>query len=108
MVDKVIRNGKVAVLYSPGFGAKWSAWVEKHQEIMLFHPRLVEAVEKGENSESQMEKILQDLLGKHDIYTGGAEQLKIKWINQGTRFFIDEYDGHESVIIIDPDFGFVA
>lgn len=108
MVDKVIRDGKVAVLYSPGYGAGWSTWESNHKEIMLFHPRLVEAVKKGENSESKMGKILQDLLGKHDIYTGGAEQLKIEWINQGTRFLIDEYAGHESVVIIDPDFGFTA
>ena len=25
-MDKVIRDGKVAVLYSPGFGAGWSTW----------------------------------------------------------------------------------
>ena len=25
-MEKVIRDGKVAVLYSPGYGAGWSTW----------------------------------------------------------------------------------
>ena len=58
MVNKVIRGGKVAVLYSPGYGAGWSTWGSEHKEILLFHPRLVEAVEKGEHSKSQMKNIL--------------------------------------------------
>ena len=48
MVDKVIRDGKVAVLYSPGFGAGWSTWADTDQrDIALFHPKLVEAAESG-------------------------------------------------------------
>ena len=28
MSDKVIRDGKVAVIISPGFGAGWSTWAD--------------------------------------------------------------------------------
>lgn len=29
-MDKVIKDGKVAVLYSPGFGAGWFTWNNHH------------------------------------------------------------------------------
>lgn len=43
-LQKVIRDSKVAVLYSPGFGAGWYSWNTKHPQL-LFHPKLVEMVE---------------------------------------------------------------
>lgn len=48
-MEKVIRDGKVAVLYSPGYGAGWTTWEydSKLHEIMLFHPLIVEKVESG-------------------------------------------------------------
>lgn len=33
-----------------------------------------------------------------NFYTGGAEDLCIRWIDIGTSFEIQEYDGSESVI----------
>lgn len=106
-VEKVVRNGKVAVLYSPGWGAGWSTW-NGYEEILLFHPRLVEAVEKGQHSESQMNSILRDLLGDVALYVGGADDLKIRWIDQGSRFLVDEHDGSESIQVLGPDSGFIA
>ena len=56
MVEKVIKNGKVAVLFSSGFGAGWVTWnlgnvsKERIQEI-LFHPKLVELVNKRNTTE---------------------------------------------------------
>ena len=49
-MEKVIRNGLVAVLYSPGYGAGWFSWNPGHQEL-LFHPKLVEMVEQKRNNE---------------------------------------------------------
>lgn len=48
-MEKVIRDGKVAVLYSPGYGAGWTTWTydSKLHEVMLFHPLIVEKVESG-------------------------------------------------------------
>lgn len=49
MVDKVIRDGKVAVIYSPGYGSGWSTWSGASKEIierMIFDPELVALVEK--------------------------------------------------------------
>lgn len=49
-MEKVIRNGKVAILISPGFGAGWYSWNTDHKEL-LFHSKLVEMVEQNRQSE---------------------------------------------------------
>lgn len=107
-IQKVVREGKTAVLYSPGYGAGWSTWNESHKEILLFHPRLVDAVEKGEHSEQQMIELLRELLGDVKIYAGGASDLQICWVTQGARFTVYEYDGFEEIDIISDTFGFIA
>ena len=41
-MNKVIRDGKVAVVVSPGFGAGWSTWAfrgeEDYRDFMMFDP----------------------------------------------------------------------
>ena len=103
-MEKVIRDGKVAVLYSPGYGAGWSrqCWDEKDREILVFHPLLVEMVESGRESlitDEWMKEHFGEELGY--IYCGGAEQLEIEWLPVGTRFVIDEYDGFETIHVLD-------
>ena len=94
-MEKVIRNGKVAVLYSPGFGAGWYSWNEKKE--LLFHPKLVEMVENNKQKEIT-EEFCKDLLKTDDyICVLGAGNLQIEWLNEGTVFEIDEYDGSESI-----------
>lgn len=104
-MEKVIRDGKVAVLYSPGFGSGWYSWNEEYPEI-LFHPKLVELVE---NNQKHLitPGFIKELLGI-DIYAEGAKELRIEWIDQGSRFEIDEYDGSEVVRVFGPDTGLVA
>lgn len=96
-MKKVIRNGKVAVLYSPDFGAGWSTWGAPVEAI--FHPKLVELVEAG-RARQISEELCQDLFNQH-VYLGGAHTLEILWIDQGTLFKIDEYDGAETVELRD-------
>lgn len=90
------EDGKVAVLYSPGFGAGWSTWgcIEYYNDI-VFDRRIVELVLNDERS-----KITGDFMesiGYAGMYTGGAGGLEIEWLKPGTVFRIDEYDGNESV-----------
>ena len=94
-MEKVIRNGKVAVLYSPGIGAGWYSWHGKKE--LLFHPKLVEMVENNKQEEIT-EEFCKDLL-KTDEYicVFGASDLQIKWLDEGAVFEIDEYDGSESI-----------
>ena len=90
-MDKVIRDGMVAVLYSPGFGAGWYTWHDR--EELLYDPRVVHYVETGEKEliASYIEAVYPD------VYCGGVDDLVIEWMPEGTRFRINEYDGSESV-----------
>jgi len=93
-MDRVIRDGKVAILYSPGFGAGWYSW--HHIEELVFDPSIVAWLEANE-----LGKIVSYLTLKYpDEYFGGVDQLTIKWIPQGTQFRIEEYDGAESVQLL--------
>lgn len=93
-MDKVIIDGKVAVLISEGYGAGWSTWIDDSAES-VFDPVVVGAVEKG----TSYEEILPYLKEKYENgYFGGYGQLVIKWVPVGKRFKIDEYDGFESLI----------
>ena len=92
-MNKVIRDGKVAVLYSPGFGAGWSTW--NNQEELVFHPTIVHMVESNERH--KITKEFMDDLGYPQVYCGGAEDLTIAWLPEGSRFTIEEYDGSESI-----------
>lgn len=103
-MNKVIRDGKVAVLVSPGYGAGWSTWsLEKDKELM-FDPQVVALVEDRDEERITTKQLVElvesyclQKYGEHAIYCGGVEDLVIHWIPEGTQFKINEYDGSESI-----------
>jgi hypothetical protein len=103
VMNKLIDNGKVAVLYSPGFGAGWSTWNAEVPEI-LFDPAIVKFVE--EDQWAEMETYV--TLKYPGIYKGGMKDLAIAWIPQGTWFKVNEYDGSESIELKEDDNWIVA
>ena len=98
-MEKVIRNNKVAVLISHGFGAGWYSWNTEHQEL-LYNPKLVEMVEQNRANEID-DGWLKDNLGIKGVYCGGASDLQIHWLPIGTAFEVDEYNGAESLRTLD-------
>lgn len=92
--EKVVRDGKVAVLVSGGFGAGWYSWNSDYPQL-LFHPKLVELVEAGKQDEITAD-FIKDIFDI-DIYCGGAKDLSIHWLPVGTAFEINEHDGSESL-----------
>lgn len=94
-MDKVVCDGMVAVLVSPGFGAGWYTWNKEMPEL-LFDPTLVDLVLNGAESE---ELVAYADLKYPEAYTGGVEQLIVRWIPEGAKFRLDEYDGSESLIL---------
>jgi hypothetical protein len=98
-MEKLIRDGKVAVLISPCFGAGWYSWNREYQQL-LFHPKLIEMVEQGKSDQIDEYWVKQNL-GIENVYCGGADDLKIHWLPIGTVFQVDEYDGAESLTTID-------
>ena len=96
---KVIRDGNVAVLYSPGFGAGWYTWGagSEYGESVIYDPMLVKYVEEG-NYDALVSYAA---MRYPDAYHGGLGSLTIAWIPEGTLFQIDEYDGSESIKTMD-------
>ena len=105
-MEKVVRDGKVAVLLSRGYGAGWGSWNYGVHEVIMFHPKIVQMVEDGREMDIT-EEWLEKELGLEEVFTGGRDGLYIKWVPEGTRFRIDEYDGAET-IITDEDLDMVA
>jgi hypothetical protein len=102
-VDKLIDNGKVAVLYSPGFGAGWSTWNQEVPEI-IFDPAIVKFVENDQMAELNTYVTLK----YPGLYTGGMKDLAIAWVPVGSLFKINEYDGGESIELKESDKWIVA
>ena len=91
-MNKLIRKGCVAVIYSPEYGAGWSTWNQEVPEI-LFDPAIVELVEKDQWDELEVYVTLK----YPGLYDGGLPQLAVQWISIGSEFRVHEYDGSESI-----------
>jgi hypothetical protein len=102
-MDRVVRDGNVAVLYSPRHGAGWYTWNQFLGNDAIFDPELVFLVEKG-NEEDTLEYISRRF---PDAYVGGVKNLSIEWVPVGTEFVITEYDGYES-IECKADYGWIV
>lgn len=93
------EQGRVAVLISPGFGAGWSSWANpKDAEALLFDSRLVDAV-LAKMPVDQFQTYCESI--GYDHYIGGAGELTVVWLEPGTRFSIEEYDGSENLLTFD-------
>ncbi len=104
-MSRVIRDGLVAVLYSPGFGAGWSTWADESiRKDIVFDPAIVGLVEQEQWSELEAFVALK----YPGLYTGGLRDLKIRWIPEGQHFQINDYDGNESIELRDGVDWFVA
>lgn len=95
---------KLAVLVSKGYGAGWSTWNTYGIDLAI-DKRIVEAYmeykayERKANLDSLCKWL--DSIGYKNIYMGGWNDLEIVWIDKGYTFRIDEYDGAESIEILD-------
>ena len=98
-MNKLIRDGMVAVLVSPGYGAGWYTWNTDFPEC-LYDPEIVKIV-LGE-AEGDIGEIVKNKFGD-DFYSGGFDQLTVVWVPVGSRFRIAEYDGSESLILEEND-----
>ena len=93
-MKKIIRDGQVAVLYSPGFGAGWFTWNPTFP-VCIFDPEIVRMIEK-ETDRYEIAQFAESKYGE-EFYSGGADDLRIMWLAEGTKFIINEYDGSESI-----------
>ena len=94
-MKKLIKDGNVAVIISPDFGAGWSTW--NHNPSLLFDPIVVQMVLDGVTAET-IEHYCKTVYGNHYFHAGS---LHVEWIPQGTEFKVSEYDGAETIVYKD-------
>lgn len=91
-MEKIVRDGMVAVAVSGGFGAGWSTWIDVDPRDARFNQLFLD----GKHDE--VARICdEENLG----YAGGARDVDIRWVPEGTKFRIDEYDGSECLVTDD-------
>ena len=96
------KDGKTAVLVSPGFGAGFSTWNKPEMAVDF---DLVEAFLSGDMN--RFEYIVVEKYGEN-MYLGGMENLMVVWVDEGKKFRVDEYDGNERVEILEGADWFTA
>ena len=102
-MNKLVRDGMVAVLYSPDYGSGWYTWNTNYPEL-LFDPAIVQLVEENKFDELKTYVTLK----YPNIFDGGMDDLKVAWIPAGAMFRINEYDGDESIELKDDIDWFTA
>jgi hypothetical protein len=85
-MEKLVRDGKVAVLVSTDWGSGW--FVEKAR----FDPTLVQMLEAGASKEQLSKYCTETYPGE---WLGGLSALEVQWVTQGEYFYVHEYDGSE-------------
>lgn len=93
-MSKLIKDGRVAVIVSGGFGAGWSTWGASES---CLDGELAQAI-LDKKPISEIEEIAEKNWPHQ--YQGGLFKAHVSWVNQGSAFEIEEYDGSESLHII--------
>lgn len=95
-MEKLVKDGNVAVLISPGYGAGWSTWMYEYPDCLfdgVLAQMLLDHVDHQEVVEYCEKKY-------PDSYLGGLDDLEVYWLPVGTHFRVNEYDGAESVEVL--------
>ena len=93
MTEKLIKDGKVAVLVHADYGAGWSSAAFRRKEEILFDKDIARAV-----LDKDFELVKSIATQKYpDECLLGFDRIKVVWIPVGEEFRIAEYDGYESV-----------
>jgi len=98
-IPKTIKDGKVAVVVSRGFGASFSASMldPDNQERALFDPTIVALVQQGATWD-KIRQAAELLYGSEVILATAVSRLEVVWLPEGTSFLISEYDGAEYIV----------
>jgi hypothetical protein len=106
--NKVVRDGKVAVITTSTHNSGWFTWNTDRPEL-LFGPRIVEIL-LGENfgttqqepvepdesdKESAIMKFLNNKYGRGEISTESISRLEVVWIPVGTEFRVSVHEHDE-------------
>lgn len=93
-MEKLVRDGKVAVIIGSGYGENWSTYATgKSNEEAVFCPRLALAV-LGESGET-VDEVSRELFP--NLREFSTPRLQVEWVPVGVKFFIIEEDGKETL-----------
>ena len=98
----VNKKNEVAVLYSPGYGAGWASWTIVYALQLATDSRIIKYRFGLESNHPNIniENFMTQIIGfKITPYVGGFTRTKVKFIQEGTMFRINEYDGEETIEI---------
>ena len=102
-MNRVIQDGKVAVVTSGSYGTPW--YNDHFEEHLVFDPYIVNLVLEmrvGTMSNEQflgsLEMYITGLGMEHVIVNSSRLELEVEWVPLGSRFIIHEYDGYESIV----------
>jgi hypothetical protein len=100
MINRIVRDGKVAVIYHPSFGCGWYSWHGITE--LLFDPQVVEMIEGSVDS-----KIIENYCKKTYADPGlgysNYKDLDICWVPVGVKFRVSEYDGSEHIVYLNHE-----
>lgn len=98
---KVIKDGKVGIIYSTNYGVGWYSWHGIKE--LLHNPYIISIIEDNSLDELEKGDLIESYCRKsYDIkFFGSCTDLKVFWIEKGKYFKIDEYDGMETIIVRD-------
>ena len=100
MTERLVRDGRVAVLYSPGFGAGWSTWCHEDENMrlaMTFDPQIADIVDQGRADWQERAEAIA-LIKYPDAFLGGLKDLRVRWLPVGTQFRVTDYDGTNMMV----------
>jgi hypothetical protein len=105
-MNKKVVDGKVGVVISPGYGAGWSTWESDNEtkESLLFDSVIVDYI--SQEDWDSLDKYVDE--SYPNVYTGGMNTLKVVWLDIGTQFRVHEYDGYESIVLLDQEERYIA
>ena len=98
--------GNVAVIVNKGYGIGWSTYGAEDEEALMYDGAIVNMVLAA--NEGFEQEIINYCSEKYPEFYCIPYHLGIVWVKPGWPFFIQEYDGHESVCYIDDINTFVV
>lgn len=103
--SRVIRDGKVAVIYQPHQGLGW--YSEHRIETLLFDPEIVDMIE-NDVSGSKIYEYCYKMNYGWSVMDTICYGLSIKWVPVSEEFRIHDSDGRETVVMKSTDQWFKA
>ena len=90
-MEKVIRDGKTAIIIHKGWGFPWSTGHGMPEES-LFDPHLVHLLESNA-TQKEVEDYSFEKYKRNAWGSWNGHNLQVEWIDEGREFIITSYDG---------------